>query len=126
MKLDDLRSIDQLRDFLEGTQDVAFTVVTNKDERYQWMQRTLIRFGYRQLSKADKGIVIRYLIKISGYSRQQVSRLIGQYVHCGRLRRRQRTVRGFQRRYTDEDVALLVEVDRLHGHCERISGEEAV
>ena len=115
MKLDDLRSIDQLRDFLEGTQAVAFTVVTNKDERYQWMQRTLIRFGYRQLSKADKGIVIRYLIKISGYSRQQVSRLIGQYVHCGRLRRRQRTVRGFQRRYTDEDVALLVEVDRLHG-----------
>ena len=77
MKLDDLRSIDQLRDFLEGTQAVAFTVVTNKDERYQWMQRTLIRFGYRQLSKADKGIVIRYLIKISGYSRQQVSRLIG-------------------------------------------------
>ena len=54
-------------------------------------------------------------MKISGYSRQQVSRLIGQYVHCGRLRRRQRTVRGFQRRYTDEDVALLVEVDRLHG-----------
>ena len=106
MKLDDLRSIDQLRDFLEGTQAVAFTVVTNKDERYQWMQRTLIRFGYRQLSKADKGIVIRYLIKISGYSRQQVSRLIGQYVHCGRLRRRQCTIRGFQRRYTDEDVAL--------------------
>ena len=25
MKLDDLRSIDQLRDFLEGTQAVAFT-----------------------------------------------------------------------------------------------------
>ena len=115
MKLDDLRSVDQLRDFLEGTQAVAFTVVTNKDERYQWMQRTLIRFGYRQLSKADNGIVIRYRIKISGYSRQQVSRLIGQYVHCGRLRRRQRTVRGFQRHYTDEDVALLVEVDRLHG-----------
>ena len=26
MKLDDLRSIDQLRDFLEGTQAVAFTL----------------------------------------------------------------------------------------------------
>ena len=38
MKLDDLRSIDQLRDFLEGTQDVAFAVLTGKDERYRWMQ----------------------------------------------------------------------------------------
>ena len=55
MKLDDLRSIDQLRDFLEGTQDVAFAVLTGKDERYRWMQQTLITFRYRRLSKADKG-----------------------------------------------------------------------
>ena len=114
MKLDDLRSIDQLRDFLEGTQEVAFVVLTGKDERYRWMQHTLIKFGYRRLSNADKGIVIRYLMKMSGYSRQQATRLIGQYIHCGQLRRRQCTFRGFHRRYTDEDVALLVEVDRLH------------
>ena len=114
MKLDDLRSIDQLRDFLEGTQDVAFAVLTGKDERYRWMQQTLIKFRYQRLSKADKGIVIRYLMKMSGYSRQQATRLIGQYIDCGQLRRRQCTVRGFHRRYTDEDVALLVEVDGLH------------
>lgn len=35
MKLNDLRSIDRLRDFLEGTQAVALAVVTKKDERYQ-------------------------------------------------------------------------------------------
>ena len=58
MKLNDLRSINQLREFLEGTQVVAFAVVTNKDERYQWMQQTLIKFRYRRLSKANKGIVI--------------------------------------------------------------------
>ena len=83
MKLDDLRSIDQLRDFLEGTQEVAFAVLTGKDERYRWMQQTLIKFRYRRLSKADKGIVIRYLMKMSGYSRQQATRLIGQYIDCG-------------------------------------------
>ena len=88
MKLDDLRSIDQLRDFLGGIQNVAFAVLTGKDERYRWMQQTLIKFRYRRLSKADKGIVIRYLMKMSGYSRQQVTRLIGQYLHCGQLRRR--------------------------------------
>ena len=44
MKLNDLRSIDQLRDFLDGTQAVVFAVVTDKDERYQWIQQTLITF----------------------------------------------------------------------------------
>ena len=83
MKLDDLWSIDQLRDFLEGAQEVAFAVLTGKDERYRWMQQTLIKFGYRRLSKADQGIVIRYLMKMSGYARQQVTRLIGQYIHSG-------------------------------------------
>ena len=114
MKLNDLRSIDQLRDFLDGTQAVVFAVVTDKDERYQWIQQSLIKFRYGRLSKADKGIVIRYLMKVSGYSRQQVTRLIGQYIQFGQVRRRQCTVRGFARRYSDEDVALLVEVDRLH------------
>ena len=114
MKLDDLRSIDRLRDFLESTQDMAFAVLTGKDERYRWIHQTLIKFCYRRLSKADKGIVIRYLMKMSEYSRQQATRLIGQYIHCGQLRRRQCTVRGFQRRYTDEVVALLVKVDCLH------------
>ena len=114
MKLNDLRSIDQLRDFLDGTQAVVFAVVTDKDERYQWIQQSLIKLRYGRLSKADKGIAIRYLMKVSGYSRQQVTRLIGQYIQFGQVRRRQCTVRGFARRYSDEDVALLVEVDRLH------------
>ena len=90
MKLSDSRSIDQLRDFFDGTQAVAFAVVTNKDERYRWMQQTLIKFRYRRLSKADKGIVIGYLMKVSGYSRQQVTRLIGKYIQFGQLWRRYR------------------------------------
>ena len=63
MKLDGLWNIDQLRDFLEVALEVAFAVLTSKDERYRLMQQTLIKFGYRRLSNADKGIVIRYLMK---------------------------------------------------------------
>ena len=59
MKRNDLRSSNQLHDLLEGTQAVVFAVVTNKDERDQWMQQSLIKFLYRRLSKADKGIVYR-------------------------------------------------------------------
>ena len=67
MKLNDLRSMNQLRDFLEGTQAVVFAVVTNKDERDQWIQQTLIMFRNRRLSKVGKGMVIGYLMKVNGY-----------------------------------------------------------
>ncbi len=41
--------------------------------------------------------MIRVLIRVSGYSRQQITRLIAQYRKTGTLRRRQRTVAGFTR-----------------------------
>ena len=41
MKLEDLISIDQLADFLSGTQAVTFSVLSDKDVCYQWIQATL-------------------------------------------------------------------------------------
>ena len=61
MKLEDLVSIDPLVDFLSGTQAVAFSVLSDKDVCYQWIQATLVRFSYLTLPRQDKGIVIRYL-----------------------------------------------------------------
>ena len=61
-----------------------------------------------------KGVVIRYLIKVSGYSRQQLTRLIAQYRKTGRLQRRQRAVSGFKRKYTKKDVRLLAAMDERH------------
>ena len=114
MKLEDLVSINQLADFLSGTQTVAFSVLSDKNACYQWMQATLVRFSYLTLPRQDKGIVIRYLMKISGYSRQQVTRLIGQYRKTGRLQRQQRTVTGFRRKYLAQDIRLLAAMDERH------------
>jgi hypothetical protein len=41
MKLEQLNSIEDIRRFLDGTDIVAFNVVTTKQERYQWVQKTL-------------------------------------------------------------------------------------
>ena len=76
--------------------------------------KTLARFHYHSLGKTDKGLLLRYLIKVSGYSRTQVKRLIKQYRDTGRLCARQRTVPGFARRYTDADIRLLAEMDERH------------
>ena len=59
-------------------------------------------------------MVIRFLLKVSGYSRQQLDRLIAQYRNNGRLVRRHSAGNGFVRKYTRQDVALLVKLDELH------------
>jgi len=114
MKLDDLTTIDQLRDFLSGTQAVAFSVLGDKDASYRWIQGELVRFRYLTCARHDKGVVIRYLMKVSGYSRQQMTRLVAQYRDTGQLKRRQRTVAGFTARYTAEDIRLLAAMDERH------------
>jgi hypothetical protein len=103
MKLEDLTTINQLEDFLSGTQAEAFSIISDKDACYRWIQGELVKFRYLRLSRQGKGVVIRYLVKISGYSRQQVTRLIAQYRKTGQLQRRQRTVFGFKLKYSEQD-----------------------
>ena len=114
MKLKDLRTIDQLREFQSGTQAVAFSIMDDKDACYRWVQAELVRFRYLSLRRQDKGVVLCYLVKVSGYSRQQVTRLVAQYRRSGHIRRRQRTVAGFKRKYTETDIRLLAEMDERH------------
>jgi len=114
MNADELSTIEQLRHFLDGTHPIAFCVAASKDERYRWVQQSLAKFHYRDLNKPDKGIVMLYLMKVSGYSRAQLKRLLKQYRVTGRVRRQQRTSKGFTRRYTDADIRLLAAMDERH------------
>ncbi len=114
MKLEEVTTVDQLTDFLSGTQAVAFLVLGDKDTRYRWLLGELIKFRYQTLSRGDKGVVVRYLMKVSNYSRQQISRLIQQYRKTGTLKRRQRTVAGFAQHYTPGDIRLLAAMDERH------------
>jgi len=114
MKLNELKTIDQLTEFLSGTQAVAFSIMDDKDACYRWIQGELVRFRYLSLPRQHKGVVLRYLTKVSGYSRQQVTRLVAQYRRRGWVRRRQRTVAGFERKYMAADIRLLAEMDERH------------
>ena len=52
---------------------------------YELIARTLGRFGYRTLARSDKGLVRRYLAKVTGRSRAQLTRLVRQYLDTGRI-----------------------------------------
>ena len=70
-----LETIEEIEAFLAGTQSVEL-IIEGKADRYEWIQRTLIRLNYLQLSKAKKGVVMQYLGKMTGYCPAQVKRLI--------------------------------------------------
>jgi hypothetical protein len=57
---------------------------------------------------------VRFLIKITGYSRQQITRLVKQYRDTGKIERQQRTYQDFERLYTAEDIRLLASLDKRH------------
>ena len=76
MKEAKLSTVAQLRAFLEGTSQVQFERTGAQAQRYVFIADVLGRFRYARLGRADKGVVLRYLERVSGYSRAQVRRLV--------------------------------------------------
>lgn len=109
-----LRSLDDVRAFLDGTGSVDFAAPAG-DGRRQWIADTLVQFRYPALCRRDRGTVLALMRKATGFSRAQVTRLVTQWLATRRLADRRRPPpNAFQRRYTDADVTRLVEVDQLH------------
>lgn len=110
-----LRTLEQVRAFVAGSESVAFTLA-DRAAAHGWMGDTLRQFDYPRLARPDKGIVRQYLATVTGLSRAQVTRAIGQFAASGRIEDRRRApVAPFLRRYTTADIRLLAEVDSLHG-----------
>jgi len=114
MNDEQLGSLADLQGFLDGTVAMDFAVAA--DERYEFIARTVRRFSYGRLKRADKAVVLRFLERVSGYSRQQLTRLVKRGCERRKLVKRYRgSTTGFARIYTGADVLLLAHTDTLHG-----------
>ena len=118
-----LRTIEQLQEFLRATPEVAFTAPpagsAADNQRYEHISRVLARFDYPRRSKHERGVVLAYLRRTSGYGRAQLTRLVARWavnrVAQVPLRKRYRApATPFARKYTANDLELLVEMDRAH------------
>jgi transposase InsO family protein len=107
-------SLEQIRVFLEGSDGVAFEA-KNRAELYQWVNRTLREQGYDRLGRASKGLVRKYVAKMTGLGRAQVTRLIGRYLADGEVKAPVYRRHQFPSRYTGADSELLAVVDEAHG-----------
>src|SRR5271170_350125 len=108
-------SLEQLRAFLAGSGEVHFAG-QRRDEVYGWTEGTLVQHQYSVLSRPEKGVVRRYLARMTGLSRAQVTRLIHSYTDSGRVKAALYQRSKFATRYTKSDVELLAYVDKSHGN----------
>jgi transposase InsO family protein len=109
-------TLEQVRQVLLGTQSLEFRRAEDDEGRYAWIESVLRRLEYRQLSRPERGPVLAYLQRLSGYSRAQLTRLVSRWMGGKRLVKEYRAPEhAFARRYTAADVALLAEVDRAMG-----------
>jgi len=61
-----VRTFEQLRQVLAGTQALEFRRTEDDAGRYAWIEQVLRRFAYRQLGRAERGAVLAYLQRLSG------------------------------------------------------------
>lgn len=106
-------SLEQIRAFLAGSQELRFEA-SDRTELYGWVERTLVEQEYLRLGRVDKGLVRRYVAKMTGLGRAQVTRLIGQYREHGQVRIRKYRRQRFATRYSEQDITLLAAVDEAH------------
>ena len=108
-------SLEQIEAFLAGSCGVRFAG-QKRDDVYAWTERTLVRHQYAGLGKREKGLVRRYVSRMTGLSRAQVTRLIAGYSKTGRVKATTYQRTKFAARYTKADVELLAYVDKSHGN----------
>ena len=111
-----VQTLADVRAVIDGNHRLDYQF-TDREAAYEFIRRTLVRFDYPTLSKPDKGGIRRYLAKMTGLSRAQMTRLVGQHRATGRVtdRRGGAPVRPFERRYTGADIRLLAEADAALG-----------
>jgi hypothetical protein len=105
-------TLEEMREFLKGSRRIRLSALGGA--AYGLIERVLQVQQYPRLAKTGKGIVRRFLAKVTGRSRAQVSRLIRQWNRSGRVESRPRSRHHFPHRYTTQDIALLAAVDAAH------------
>ena len=111
-------SLEQIRGFIVASEELRFES-DNRVQRYAWVERVLIEQQYVSQGKVARGLLRRYIEKMTGLSRAQVSRLIASYTASGWVRAAEYRRHRFAPRYTRADIELLASVDEAH---ETLSG----
>lgn len=118
MQASERLNLEQIQAFLENSGEVGFKG-QNRGEVYGWVNQTLQQQRYEELKRSERGLVRRYVEKMTGLSRAQTTRLITVYLGGDEVKPQAYRRRRFPQRYTRDDIALLAGLDAAH---ETLSG----
>ena len=111
-------SLDQIGAFLNASEQIRFEG-ENREQVYGWVEQVLRQQQYPEQGRKARGLVRRYLEKMTGLSRAQVTRLIARYRVHGEVQASTYRRHRFPQRDTRADIELLATVDEAH---ETLSG----
>jgi hypothetical protein len=114
-----IRTVANMRAVLKNTHPLEFTAATDATARCEWIAAVLDRLHYRFLCREDRGVVLQYLRHFSGFSRSQLTRIVGRALTGQTLRvPKGSPSNAFAKRYTPADLDTLADV----GEYGRLSG----
>lgn len=111
-------SIAQIKEFIKVSKGIEFRGAERK-EKYEWVETILQRFAYFSLSKREKSTLKAYMMKMTGFSDAQLTRLIAKKKKIGKILADTTKRHCFPKKYTPEDAARLIDTDNAHN---RLSG----
>lgn len=111
-------TLEQIRQFLTASREMHLQAL-DREERYSWVEATLRRQQYEKQPKAVRGLLLQYLVKMTGLSEAQMDWLVRCFREQGQVKLNRYRRHRFPQRYTRADVELLAAVDEAH---ETLSG----
>src|ERR1022692_1034366 len=103
-------SLAEMQEFVQGSRKLTLSL-EGQAAIYGFIEALLKAQQYRRLSRGQRGVVRRFLTKVSGLSRAQITRLIAAWMRTRQGRRRPPPRPHFPRRCPSAYVVLLAEVD---------------
>src|ERR1035441_8489675 len=103
----------QMAEYVSGSNAVSMHCQDRK-EAYNYIKRVLVAHSYINLKKPAKSTLRAYLMSVTGYSKAQMDRLIGQYIYRGDITQAIRTQPTFAGKYLPEDIIELARIDEAH------------
>src|ERR1035441_1399865 len=111
-------SLAEMQEFVQGSRKLTLSL-EGQAAIYGFIEALLKAQQYRRLSRGQRGVVRRFLTKVSGLSRAQITRVLFRSMRTRQVRRRPPQRPNFPRRYSSGDVVLPAEADAAH---EELSG----
>lgn len=110
-------SLAKVKEFVTTNAHVGWSAV-EAAAVYGLMERVMKAHHHGPLSKGQRGIVRSFVVKVTGLSRAQVTRLIQRWMETRRIERKPAQRPNFPRRYTAAETATPAEVDAAPTcHC---------